>query len=387
MKQTPERRAQHVLRELIKSGKVTPDEIRSLVPGQDGPVVTEPTLTAEQMFTNPKSWDLPELKPLVEGFFLWDCVHCFAGLFESFKTMAALELMSAIREKRKAFDYFEVCLAGDPPEILYLCPDMPHSLFRKYVKNFGIYGDPGFRALDPKCDIIVAIDGEALQREVKGKLLVLDTMLDFARIKDANKSDEWVEFFQKLRRLISVHGCRGILLVTHPTKAGARNTVIDPTEFLKDSVTFGGKLDVGYAFRAVDESSKVFVQRIKGRGFERRIQFTISPVNAEGQSTLDEGRFPVVNPPDDCGDLREHLPSARKGGNPGDPDREQKKKFLRGLLSQNLGIEQMRKALNEKFPGKQHSASTVKAWVRDIRREPAQPNLDGLDDADDTSPF
>ena len=91
-----------------------------------------------------------------------------------------------------------------------------------------------------------ALDPRVLEKAVKGRILILDTMLDFASITEAFQSKEWIEFFSKLRRLISVCGCVAIVMLVHPTKTGAKSNLINPSEYLKDSVTFGGKIDLGY---------------------------------------------------------------------------------------------------------------------------------------------
>ena len=51
----------------------------------------------------------------------------WAGMFESYKTVAAIELSAAVLHNRKVFDYFEV---RKQYPFLYLCPDMPLSCFR-----------------------------------------------------------------------------------------------------------------------------------------------------------------------------------------------------------------------------------------------------------------
>src|SRR5579885_354683 len=131
--------------------------------------------------------------------------------------MFAQELSSAILEQRKAFDYFPV---KSFHEILYLCPDMPPSLLLKYAKCFRLDQQGSkFRVLRPDSDLFITIDDPRLQRAVKDRILFLDTMLDYARVKDAFRSEEWVEFFQKLRNLIRVHGCAAVVLITHPTKS------------------------------------------------------------------------------------------------------------------------------------------------------------------------
>jgi hypothetical protein len=296
---------------------------------------------------------VPEHAEIVTDLLIKDGVHIWAGLFESYKTMFAQELSSAILEQRPAFDHFAV---KSFHEVLYLCPDMPPSLLLKYARNFRLDKQGAkFRVLRPDSDIFITLDNPLLQRAVKDRILFLDTMLDYARVKDAFRSEEWVEFFQKLRNLIRVHGCAAIVLITHPTKSGARNSIIDATEYLKDSVTVGGKTDVGLAFRKVDRTSKVFIERIKGRGFERKITFTVSTHDENGDSYLSRGRFPVFDKPEEQMELGDHL-AKQKPGRKSECSEEKLREILR-----------LRKeGKSDKEIGEQYGVSykTVSNWVK-----------------------
>ena len=312
----------------------------------------------KQQFTALGEWNIPEVEEIAKDLLIKGGTHAFAGLFESYKSMFAMELCSAIRTGRPVADHFPVYSTH---EVIYLCPDMPPSLFKKYAAYFGLDRDPGFRGERPDTDVFVAIDNPLLQDAVRDRILILDTMLDYARIKDPFKSDEWIEFFQKLRALIRVHGCVAVVLITHPTKAGARNTVVDPTEFLKDSVTFGGKLDVSLAFRKVDKTSKVFVQRIKGRGFESPLQFTLAHHDENGDSHISRGRFPICDLPEDCDDLKEHLPGGNKVGRPSKLTEEIKGQ-INGYLKENKSQREIAELLGV---GK----TTALRWIQEATDE------------------
>ncbi len=142
-----------------------------------------------------------EVEPIVEDMLLKDCIHVGAGAFESFKTTAAIELCAAILGNRDAFEYFKV-LQRHP--ILFCCPDMGASLFDDYAAPFGLreFGKD-FRVQRDDTEVFHGIDSPVLQAAVRGHILFLDTMLDYARIQKAFESSEWIEFFAKLRLLIS----------------------------------------------------------------------------------------------------------------------------------------------------------------------------------------
>src|SRR5581483_11973715 len=321
------------------------------------PEAIDPETWAEEFPLLGSYREIPKPTPIVQDLLLQSCIHVFAGLFESYKTMAALEIVSAVRQQRPAFDHFPVHSA---PEVLYLCPDMSPSLFFEYAAQFGLAEDSGVRVIRHDADALLQLDDPRLKRAVDGRILVLDTMLDYAHIKDAFQSAEWTAFFQKLRALVKHDNCAAVILIAHPTKAGARNTVIDPTEYLKDSVTFGGKIDVGYGFRKIDDTSKVLIERIKGRGFKKSIRFTITTLDERGNSHLDQGRFPIFDKPDSCESLSAQFPQKTKGrprGNDGWLPRAQQ------LLKDGLRKNAIAKTLRDE--GFEVSDSTVKRRLKD----------------------
>jgi hypothetical protein len=237
---------------------------------------------------------------MIEDLLLKGGRHVFAGLFETYKTMFALALSKVFRTAPPmAFNErgcgFKVHLEK-PVEVVFLCPDMDASLFHYYAAQFGLMNDPGFYTLHPsEDDVTLGIDSPELIQLAKGRVLVFDTMWDYARLEDAHQSGEWIVWFGKLRRLVKVHGAVGTILLAHPTKAGAEASDIDATKFLKDSVTFGGKIDVGLAFRPVDNTSEIVVKRIKGRGFKQKdFAFSLTIRDEDGNSYLDKGEFPVL---------------------------------------------------------------------------------------------
>jgi hypothetical protein len=302
-------------------------------------------------------------KEIVKELLRRSCIHVWAGMFESYKTMAAIELCDALLSERPVFDEFQVM---ERHPCLYLCVDMSGELFDEYAKPFNLrkHGKD-FRVKKPKGDVIHAIDSPVLQFAVKGRILLLDTMLDYANIREAFQSAEWITFFQKLRALIEVHGCVAIVMLAHPTKTGAKSTSIQPAEYLKDSVTFGGKIDVGLAFSKIENSDEVFLQRIKGRGWKQRNhRFTITTRDDSGESWLDRGRFPVCVSPEECGSLGERVEGSRKGGRPANPRKEEKKEFLKKFPG--ITTAEAIKQLDLAFPGDKHAPRTVNNWRAEI---------------------
>ena len=57
------------------------------------------------------SVNLPKPEVIVDELLLKGCIHVWAGMFESYKTMATIELCAAILDNRPAFDHFTVTKA------------------------------------------------------------------------------------------------------------------------------------------------------------------------------------------------------------------------------------------------------------------------------------
>ena len=197
--------------------------------------------------------------------------------------------------------------------VLFLCADMSPELFDQYASPFNLRKHGSDLRVKKASGGIPDISDPVLQKAVRGRILILDTMLDFAKIQKAFESGEWITFMQNLRELMTVHGCIAIVMTAHATKAGARSNTIDPSEYLKDSVTFGGKIDVGYAFSKLDGTSQVFVERIKSRGFKKALSFTITVNDGDGESNLDRGRFPVFLKPGEAGKKQDHVVNRPSG--------------------------------------------------------------------------
>lgn len=297
-------------------------------------------------------FEQPEV--IVDDLLLAGNIHVIAGRFETYKTMALLELASAILDQRPVFDHFAV---KKHYPIVFLEADMSGVLLNSYAGLFNLQKHgTDFRV--SREDILHAVDSPVLQKAVDGRILILDTMLDYAQIEKAFESGEWITFMQKLRALMTNHGCIAIVMTAHASKAGAKSNSIDPSEYLKDSVTFGGKIDVAYGFRRLENSSQILIERIKGRGFKSRLQFTIAVTDDDGNSNLDRGHFPVCQKP---GEVR--IENTTGAGHPDDPDKKAKLEFL----SRTQGtLQEVTDRLNTKF-GSKHSRSTIYKWQQELK--------------------
>lgn len=358
-----------------KKHKLTPAEVRAVADKLAPPLEITEEFLAEQ-FPPLCDVEIPSVEVIVEDHLIVGGILIASGMFESFKTMGMMELAAAIIGCRPAFEQFKVY---KPYPVTLCCPDMHMSLVKQYATPFGLASKEvgnNFRVMSQKDGVIHAVDSPVMQRHVAGRILILDTMWDFAGIQKAFESGEWITFFQKLRRLITQFGCIAIIMLVHPTKSGARSSSIDPAEFLKDSVTFGGKIDAGFAFSKLPDTSQILVERIKGRGFkERGFRYTITTHSETGENYLDQGRFPVYAKPGAAGKKGDYV--SRRGRKP-DENRDEKIAFLVHVLEDVLYVEEKQKppigeiteALNTRFKS-DHPESTVKTWLRMARKQVA----------------
>jgi hypothetical protein len=188
-------------------------------------------------------------------------------------------------------------------------------------------------------------------------------MLDFAKIQKAFESGEWNVFMENLRDLMKVHGCVAVVMTAHATRAEVKSDSdnINKAEYFKDSVTFHGKVDVGFGCKVLKGTSQVKWERIKGRGFKYgKFSFTVAVYDEDGNSNLDRGRFPVCTLPEDMKQLAEER-KAQSGRKPS-PEKQEKLDFLRALKGSS---QEKADKLNERF-NSQHDRNTVRRWEREI---------------------
>jgi len=351
----------------IRAGKLPKEKLLALYDRTDENAEPKNLIVA----ATHDSWkDVKQKEVMVQDILLRGGQHVFAGLFETYKTMFALALSNVLLTNPPyAFSERGLGLKvnlREPIEVVFLCPDMDASLFHSYASQFGLMSKPGFYTLNPGADDVnLSLESPELQEMVKGRVLILDTMWDYALFEDAHKSGEWIKFFQKLRRLVKTYGAVATILLAHPTKAGATATDIDPTKFLKDSVTFGGKIDVGLAFRPIEKTSNIVVSRIKGRGFKQRdFAFTVTIRDENGNSYLDRGEFPICEMNVDVSAAL----NTRKNQHSG--NFEEKRKQFEELVQQGNNDSMIGKALGI-------SHTTAGAWRKKISQQLSLAN-DGV---------
>lgn len=353
-------------------------KIRELLAGSDQE--THPELDHDVEFPALCDEVYEPLEPLIEGLMFRKTKVVIAGMFESYKTIMGIDIADKVSGDKdgqccgRVFEQFKVAFHCP---VVYYCLDMNPALFDEYARPWNLRGKgKRLRVRRSKSDVFLGISSDVLKKAVQGSLLILDTMWDFANIKEAFQSAEWVTFFRQLDDLIRLHGCEGIIILTHPNKSSAKSSNVVAADFLKDSVTFGGKIDGGYAASNLEGTSLVYVERIKGRGFKDKLSFRLSVRDEEGNSFLDRGMFPVWGEPNDVKSKSEAQGNP-KGGNPGDPERQAKMSWMEGkikvdVLSGEWGPKAWAEALDEQFPsknGKKHKESTVKVWLSAIRNK------------------
>ena len=293
---------------------------------------------------------------IVDNMLIKSNVHVVSGPPEAFKTMGLIELSSAILDERPVFDLLRV---NRRYPILFLCADMSPVQLNEWAAPFNLRKHGAdFRVMKGNAGIPNITD-PVLQEAVRGRILVLDTMLDFAKIQKAFESGEWNTFMEHLRELINVHGCIAVVMTAHATRAEVKSDSdnINAPQYFKDSVTFHGKVDIGFGCKVLKDTSQVKWERIKGRGFKyNKFSFTVAVYDEDGSSNLDRGRFPVCTRPEGMKQLTEE----RKAGRKVDPDLQAKINFAKSV---DGSYQQKADALNEKF-GTNHSKSYIYDLVK-----------------------
>lgn len=308
-----------------------------------------------------------EQEVIVEEMIIKGNMHVVSGPPETFKTMGLIELSSAILDQRPVFDLNKV---NHRYPILYLCADMSPAQFDVWAAPFNLRKHGAdFRVM--KAGIgIPNITDPVLQTAVNGRILILDTMLDFAKIQKAFESGEWTTFMENCRALMTTYGCVAIIMSAHSTRAEVKSDSdnINKAEYFKDSVTFHGKTDIGFGCKVLKGTSLVKWERIKGRGFKYgHYSFAVAVYDEQGNSNLDRGRFPVHTRPEQMKELAKTRNDS-KAGRKVDPDRQAKIDFAKGI---DGSIRDKTDAVNEKF-GTKHNHSTVGGWLKEFDQDNTQ---------------
>lgn len=324
---------------------------------QWGVVVTGDTDNWEDEFPALADVKHEKQEVIVDNMIIKGNVHVVAAPPESFKTMGMIEVSSAILDERPVFDLLAV---NSRHPIMFLCADMSPVQLDEWAAPFNLrkHGDD-FRVMRGGAGI-PKVDDPVLQKAVRGRILILDTMLDFARIQKAFESGEWTKFMDNLRGLMNIHGCVAVIMTAHSTRAEVKSESdnINKGEYFKDSVTFHGKTDIGFGCKVLKGTSQVKWERIKGRGFKyRNFSFTVAVHDEAGNSNLDKGRFPVFTRPEDMKELKEErkAQAASRGGRKPNPEKNLFAEKIRELKAQGKTIPEIAEQL-------EISESSVKRW-------------------------
>jgi hypothetical protein len=296
---------------------------------------------------------------IVDNMLIKGNVHVVSGPPEAFKTMGLIELSSAVLDERPVFDLLKV---NHRYPILFLCADMSPVQLDEWAAPFNLrkHGND-FRVMKGNAGIPNITD-PVLQKAVQGRILILDTMLDFAKIQKAFESGEWNMFMQQLRELTTVHGCIAVLMTAHATRAEVKSDSdnINAAQYFKDSVTFHGKVDIGFGCKVLKETAQVKWERIKSRGFKyNKFSFTVAVYDEAGNSNLDRGRFPVCTPPEGMKQLTEER-KAQNGRKP-NPEKQRQIDFA---VSASGSLQDKADAVYEKFGGTKPDKSTILRWLK-----------------------
>ncbi len=307
--------------------------------------------------------EFPE-RHLIKDLIGYQQVVAIPGAPEARKTLGVLEMCKALLlgVNAKAFGHFAVKEPVDG--VIYYIPEMSRAAFIRFARYFKLnsFGDR-FRFRSAKEGATLPLDDPRLQKAVKGRVLVLDTLLYFSGAEDSYKATEWLWFSQQCRRLIEEFDCRAIILLHHPTKAGAEATDMDLLKFISQSIALAGLIDTCFGFRrAPDNDTQTVVKCLKAREWENRPQpFIISSHDANGKSFISQGEFPCTGLPGTV-DVKETL-KAKSGPKP-DKKKEEWLAKAKEYKAKGMSFGDISKQLRKDGYRKGTSETNIKAALK-----------------------
>jgi hypothetical protein len=335
---------------------------------------------------------------LINHLFADHTLSMFASPSENYKTMTAMCSCKSLLSKvgSRAFECDEFKVLKNVPGVLYMVPDMSHELAVVYARKFGLDQKPyegKFRLRTMKQGPILSPDSPIVIRFAKmGWFIVMDTANYFTDADDDNNPQQFNKFIQKARKLIDRHGASGVLMLVHPTKAGATSNEVDVTQWVSGTYAKIGSVDAIFAMRKIKDEQgtplDIWVSREKSRPFMGvPLQpFKLMLLDENGKSTIDQGRLPVRKL--NAGALSESLPKKSSGGAPPHPKKESMMGFIRNLINDNakrrnkpIGRMEILKALDacpdfnppDPKTGKKNgcgvSDRTIGRWLDDERKD------------------
>jgi hypothetical protein len=286
--------------------------------------------------------EFPE-RYIVQDIIGYQQVTAISGAPESKKTMGVLALAAGVADGKKVYDHFPVREKVDG--FLYCIPEMSRAGFVRFARYFGLNKTKGwFRHRSPKDGYTIPLDDPRLQQAVKGRVLVLDTLLYFFAGEDSYKATDWLAFSSECRRLIDEFGCAAIILLIHPTKSGASDPELEFLKLISQSIALAGLIDAAFVFHRSDDY-RVLVKCLKGREWEKRPKpFVLSSHDEKGESYISKGRFPCTGKP---GTVEAKDYTKGKTGRKADPAKIEWIPIAMDYEKQRMSYEKISEKLNE----------------------------------------
>ncbi len=263
-------------REVQSQEKVDPDSWRSLFHTYDE------TISA------------PPLKFAIQGFLQEDGITFVGGLAGHGKTYVMLNIVRALLEGGKLWDYFTV---NEPSKrVLYLIPESGIGPFVHRLKTLKLLdyvrdGKLFYRTMSAQ-DSDAPLTDPRILKAAEGADVFLDTAIRFMN-GDENSSSDNRKFAETLFTLQKA-GARTVVGAHHSPKAFEHIEAISLENALRGSGDVCAMLATAWAVKQIDaDSNRLYVKNIKPRDFE-----PCQPFELEGRPWIDKfGHFKMVTAP------------------------------------------------------------------------------------------
>ncbi len=295
---------------------------------------------------------------------------------ESYKSVFAMQVCYSLLTGRAFGGHFTVEKTVDT--VVYCCPDMSFELTLKYARAIGLDNEElkgRFCVRTMKQGALLGPDHPLVKAAARdGAYLVLDTLNYF--IEADNDALVLNVFATKVRHLIDECGSPGAMVLAHPTKSGVRNSDIEVTEYVAGMYSKIGVVDTIFCLKKIPLSAEhpripyaVYATREKSRPF---LGVALDPFTLD-TTKVSEGLFPVLSKPGSAPAARDLFPRSKRGGHPPDPQKDEKKHWLKGHLVQQAGKARLTGAevarrLNSAFHST-HDSKTIGGWMKEIVQE------------------
>lgn len=296
----------------------------------------------------------PPLRFAIEGFLQEDGITLIGALAGHGKTMIMLAMVWALLGGMPLFNWDAFAVPRPSSRVLYLIPECGIGPFWARLKLFHleehIRSERLFVSTLSAKEQVPLTDCRIL-KAAEGADIFLDTAI---RFMNGEENAESSRAFAQTLFALQAAGARTITGAHHAPKGFEKEERMTLENILRGSGDIGAMLSCAWGMRQIDaDSNRIYVQNVKARDFQ-----PCDPFVLEGRPYLDEtGNFLMLQAPGIALDMSEYMP--RKGGAPGTPGREQKRKLAVMMKAAGKSLSEIAEVLGV-------SKSCVGKWLKEV---------------------